>query len=428
MSSLLPGQSSMTRESVTAFSVDLVPQAPPDSHYGLRAACRADPEPNKIDLVIGAYRDDNGRPWILPAVRKAEKILYDDGDRTNEYLPIRGMPEFTSAAQRLILGPNSIAIQEGLACSVQTISGTGALHLGGLFLSKFLPRPTPPIYISSPTWDNHVRVFGNVSLPIRRYPYYLKSSNSIDFDGMMATLAAATRGSIILLQACAHNHTGLDLSGSQWLVVAQTIRSRGLLPFFDCAYQGFASGSLSQDNRAIRLFVEQGIELIIAQSFAKNLGLYGQRVGCFHFVAAPSPEAHGTVARVASQLALLQRSEISTPPIYGARIASIVLESPQLFADWEEDLRTMSGRIIDMRTALRHELEELKTPGYWNHITEQIGMFSFTGLSEEHVAELKSKWHIYMLADGRVSMAGLNWGNIKRFAHAIDDVVRRLQA
>jgi aspartate aminotransferase len=245
---------------------------------------------------------------------------------------------------------------------------------------------------------------------------------------MMSSLEAAEKGSIILLQACAHNPTGLDPTEFQWQGIAQVIRSRGLFPFFDCAYQGFASGSLSDDNFAIRYFVEQGIELVVAQSFSKNLGLYGQRVGCFHFVAAPGSNAQDVVARVASQLAVLQRSEISTPPIYGAKLASIVLNSEQLFKEWGEDLRTMSSRIIGMRRVLRHELERLQTPGEWNHITEQIGMFSFTGLSEAQVIELRHKWHVYMLKDGRVSMAGLNAGNINLFVRAVDDVVRRITA
>jgi aspartate aminotransferase len=244
---------------------------------------------------------------------------------------------------------------------------------------------------------------------------------------MMSSLKTAGRGSIILLQACAHNPTGLDPTESQWQEIAQVVRSRGLFPFFDCAYQGFASGSLSSDSFAIRHFVEQGIELIVAQSFAKNLGLYGQRVGCFHFVAAPGSNAQDVVARVASQLAVLQRSEISTPPIYGAKLASIVLNNEQLFVEWKEDLRTMSSRIIRMRQLVRQGLERLQTPGEWNHITEQIGMFSFTGLSEAQVRELRENWHIYMLEDGRVSMSGLNAGNIDHFVCAVDDVVRRTE-
>lgn len=214
---------------------------------------------------------------------------------------------------------------------------------------------------------------------------------------MLAALRAAPAGSIILLHACAHNPTGVDLTQDQWKQVAVIMRDRQLFPFFDCAYQGFASGDLARDAWAVRYFVDQGFELCVAQSFAKNFGLYGQRTGAFHFVSAPGPDAATANAHVASQLAILQRSEISNPPAYGARIASRVLNDPALFAEWEDDLRTMSGRIADMRTGLRQRLEAKGTPGSWAHITDQIGMFSFTGLSEQQVKLLRDKWHVYMV-------------------------------
>lgn len=248
----------------------------------------------------------------------------------------------------------------------------------------------------------------------------------MDFDGMVSALQTAAKGSVVLLHACAHNPTGVDPTEAQWRRIAAVMRDNGLIPFFDCAYQGFASGSVERDNFAIRHFVDQGFELVIAQSFAKNLGLYGQRAGALHFVAAPGPDAHEKVKRVASQLAIMQRSEISSPPIYGAKLTSIVLNDEELFAEWEDNLRTMSGRIIDMRTRLREELVRLQTPGKWDHITSQIGMFSFTGLNERQTLELRETWHVYMLSNGRISVAGLNTDNVKYFAEAVDDVVRRL--
>jgi aspartate aminotransferase len=244
---------------------------------------------------------------------------------------------------------------------------------------------------------------------------------------MLAALRAAPAGSIILLHACAHNPTGVDLTQDQWKQVAVIMRDRQLFPFFDCAYQGFASGDLARDAWAVRYFVDQGFELCVAQSFAKNFGLYGQRTGAFHFVSAPGPDAATANAHVASQLAILQRSEISNPPAYGARIASRVLNDPALFAEWEDDLRTMSGRIADMRTGLRQRLEAKGTPGSWAHITDQIGMFSFTGLSEQQVKLLRDKWHVYMTKNGRISMAGLNTNNLDYFAEAVDSVVRETQ-
>lgn len=283
-------------------------------------------------------------------------------------------------------------------CTLQTISGTGAVHLGGLFLSKFHPQH-PQVYVSNPTWANHHQIFDNIGLSVAKYPYFSPKTKGLDIDGMLATLRAALPGSVVLLHACAHNPTGVDPTQEQWKEIAAVIRERQHFPFFDCAYQGFASGDLARDAWAIRYFVEQGFELCIAQSFAKNLGLYGQRTGAFHFVSAPGAHATASNQNIASQLAILQRSEISNPPAYGARIASRILNDPQLFAEWEEDLRTMSGRIQEMRKGLRARLEAMGTPGTWDHVTNQIGMFSFTGLTETQVKILREKWHIYMVSD-----------------------------
>ena len=242
---------------------------------------------------------------------------------------------------------------------------------------------------------------------------------------MLSAIQSAPSGSIVLLHACAHNPTGVDPTKEQWKEIAKAVKAGQHFPFFDCAYQGFASGNLTQDAWCVQYFVSQGFELCIAQSFAKNFGLYGERAGAFHWVAGPGPQGQDTAKRIASQLAILQRSEISNPPAYGARIASIVLNSPELFAEWEEDLQTMSGRIIEMRKALQGHLEKMGTPGSWKHITSQIGMFSFTGLTEEQIAKIRSKWHVYMTKNGRISMAGLNTGNVEYFAKAVDDVVRQ---
>lgn len=371
------------------------------------------------------------------------------------------MPQYTSAAQKLILGADSPAIKDNRVllsptnlpqsrtnskkvASFQTISGTGAVHLGALFLSKFHPnqQPRPTVYLSDPTWANHNQIFTNVGLSIAKYPYFSAQTKGLDIEGMLSTLESAASGSIIVLHACAHNPTGVDPTPEQWKRIAQVVRAKGHFPFFDCAYQGFASGDLARDAWAIRYFIEQGFETCVAQSFAKNFGLYGERAGAFHFISAPSQAS--STPHIASQLAILQRSEISNPPAYGSRIASIILNDPQLFAEWEEDLRTMSGRIAEMRKSLRAGLEARKTPGSWTHITSQIGMFSFTGLSEKQVQILREKWHIYMVRshhlagynddandqqtkNGRISMAGLNTHNVDYVAEAIDSTVRETQ-
>ncbi|KAF2663934.1 aminotransferase class I and II [Microthyrium microscopicum] len=408
------------------FSVDVVPQAPEDPLFGLMAAYREDTSDKKVDLGIGAYRDNNAKPWILPVVKKADEIIHKDPEVNHEYLPIAGLAQFTSASQKLIVSGDSPAIKEGRITSLQTVSGTGAVHLGALFLAKFYQKvyPKTALYMSNPTWANHHQIFSNVGLSLQSYPYWHPQTRALDFDGMKASLESAPDHSIILLHACAHNPTGVDPTPEQWSSIATIMKRKSHFPFFDCAYQGFASGDLAKDNFAIRHFIEQGFELLIAQSYAKNFGLYGERAGCFHFVAAPSSDAGERTKRVGSQLAILQRSEISNPPAYGARIASLVLNDKALFSEWEANLRTMSGRIIDMRKALRGKLEDLKTPGKWNHITDQIGMFSFTGLTEGQVAKLRADGHIYMTKNGRISMAGLNTKNVEYVATQIDKVVR----
>ncbi|KAI1775740.1 pyridoxal phosphate-dependent transferase [Hypoxylon cercidicola] len=414
----------MAPPSATNFTAEVVPLAPEDPLFGLMRAYRADQDPKKVDLGIGAYRDDNAKPWVLPVVKKADETLRNDPELNHEYAPIAGIASFTSKAAELILGGvDSPAIKEKRVTSVQTISGTGAVHLGALFLARFYTG-SKKVYISDPTWANHNQIFSNVGIPIAQYPYFSKETKGLDFEGMKAALHGAPEGSIILLHACAHNPTGVDPTMEQWKEIAELLRVKKHFPFFDTAYQGFASGDLMRDNAAVRYFVDQGFELVVAQSFAKNFGLYGERAGCFHVVTAPAPDAESTIGRIASQLAILQRSEISNPPLYGARIASIVLNDPKLFAEWEENLRTMSGRIITMRKALRAKLEELGTPGTWNHITDQIGMFSFTGLTEPQVLKIRSDFHIYMTKNGRISMAGLNTKNVEYVAKAIDQIVR----
>lgn len=309
---------------------------------------------------------------------------------------------------------------------MQTISGTGAVHLGALFLARFY-KASRQVYVSNPTWANHHQIFRNVGLETVDYPYFDKKTRGLDFEGMKASIQAAPEGSIILLHPCAHNPTGVDPTLDQWKELATIIRSRKHFPFFDCAYQGFASGDLNRDAAAVHYFIEQGFELVVAQSFAKNFGLYGERAGCFHVVTGPGADAKATIGRIASQLAILQRSEISNPPLYGARIVATVLNDDALFKEWQGDLKTMSGRIIDMRQALRSKLESLATPGTWNHITDQIGMFSFTGLTEPQVQKLREEYHIYMTKNGRISMAGLNTNNIDHVATSINKVVSESQ-
>jgi len=400
-----------------------VPLAPPDSIFQLTAGYKADTFEKKVNLGVGAYRDNENKPWVLPVVKKASKILLNDETLDHEYLPILGLTSYTSAAAKLIIGAESPALtQENRVSSGQTISGTGANHLAALFLSRFYKwNGKPQVYISNPTWANHQAILRNVGIEPVNYPYYDPRTIGLDYDGLMNCLKTAPERSVFLLHACAHNPTGVDPTKEQWSAVADVMLEKGHYAFFDCAYQGFASGDLEQDAWAVRHFVERKVPLLICQSFAKNAGLYGERVGALHVVSKDEETAN----RVRSQLSVLQRSEISNPPSYGARLISLILNNAELYAEWRGDIATMAHRIIDMRKELyRHLTEVLKTPGNWDHIMNQIGMFSFTGLNPAQAKAMVEKAHIYMTGNGRISMAGLNTGNVGYVAESIDRAVR----
>ncbi|KAF9159756.1 Aspartate aminotransferase, cytoplasmic, partial [Actinomortierella ambigua] len=267
---------------------------------------------------------------------------------------------------------------------------------------------------------NHRAIFEGVGFPVKEYPYWNPATKGLDLEGMLATMEEAASGSIFLLHPCAHNPTGVDPTQEQWKQIAEVMQRKGHFTFFDTAYQGFASGSLDRDAWSVRYFVSRGIECFIAQSFSKNFGLYGERAGNLTIVA----KDEATRVRIESQIAKIQRAIISNPPAYGSRLVSLVLNDPELYKEWEGNLALMANRIIEMRKALFDELVRLGTPGTWHHIVDQIGMFSFTGLSTPQVRVLRDKYHCYLTDNGRISMAGLNTKNVKYFAAAVDDVVR----
>ncbi|KAJ3040055.1 Aspartate aminotransferase, cytoplasmic [Rhizophlyctis rosea] len=397
-----------------------VPLAPPDAILNLSALYKSDSDPHKINLGVGAYRDNDGKPWILPVVKRAEHILVNDPNVDHEYLPTAGLPSFTDAAAKLIFGADSAALKEKRVGAFQTISGTGACRIAADFLVRFRKAP---IYISNPSWANHKAIFTDAGLEIKEYQYWDPEKRGLAIDSMLATLKSAPEGSIILLHPCAHNPTGVDPTFEQWKTIAQVMKERNHFPFFDCAYQGFASGDLDRDAQAVRYFVDQGFEMVVTQSFAKNMGLYGERCGALSTVAKTEERAKAFV----SQCCKISRAAYSTAPGYGARIASTILNNPELYKQWVEELQTMSHRIMDMRDALFAALKELGTPGTWNHIVDQIGMFSYTGLNPKQVKTLQENYHVYLTENGRISMAGLNTGNVRRFAEAVDWVVRNVQ-
>ncbi|KAG0209536.1 Aspartate aminotransferase, cytoplasmic [Mortierella sp. GBA30] len=398
-----------------------VASAPEDIIFALTSAYKADSYPDKVNLGVGAYRTEDGKPWVLPVVKKADRVLVNDENLDHEYLPILGLEEFRKAATALILGSDSKAIAEGRAGSAQCISGTGAVYTGAQFLARhYSIKGGAVCYISKPTWANHRAIFEGVGIPVLEYPYWDPVSKNLDLKGMLGAMQSAPSGSIFLLHPCAHNPTGVDPTPDQWRQIADVMEAKGHFPFFDCAYQGFASGNLDNDAYSVRYFVHRGFELFVAQSFSKNFGLYSERAGNLTIVAKSAQ----IKSQIESQIAKAQRAVISNPPAYGSRIVSLVLSDKGLYKEWEQNLATMANRIIDMRRILFEELIKLGTPGKWNHIVDQIGMFSFTGLSAPQVKVLKEKYHVYLTDNGRISMAGLNSKNVKYFAHAVDDVVR----
>ncbi|KDN44729.1 putative aspartate aminotransferase, cytoplasmic [Tilletiaria anomala UBC 951] len=409
---------------------EAVPQAPADPIFQLTASFRADSFPQKVNLGVGAYRDDNGKPWVLPSIKAAKKVLLEDESIDHEYLSITGLNDFTLSAAKLILGKDSKAILEGRVSSVQTISGTGANHLGAVFLSKFYRFPAKKeIYLSNPTWANHKAIFNLAGINPTDYPYYNPQTIALDFEGFTGSLQSAPNGSAFLLHACAHNPTGVDPTKEQWSKIADIFGQKGHFAFFDCAYQGFASGDLDGDAWAVRHFVERrDIPVLVCQSFAKNAGLYGERIGALH-VVSPTKEQN---AAVFSQLSVIQRGEISNPPAFGARLVTMLLTDERLWKQWQEDVKTMSYRIIDMRKALYAALnDKLHTPPPkgakdWSHILKQIGMFTFTGLNPAQCKKMVETHHIYMTGNGRISMAGISSKNVEYVAKSIDDVIRTL--
>ena len=393
-----------------------VPQAPADPILSLTTGFKADKNPKKVNLGVGAYRDNDGKPYVFPVVRKAEAAIVANKALDKEYLPIDGLAEFNKGAQGVLFGWNSPLVGDARVASVQTLSGTGALRVVAEFLAKFRPGP---LYVSNPTWGNHNQVFASAGVQVRQYRYFDKKTKGLDIKGMIEDLETANPGSAVLLHTCAHNPTGVDPTEAQWQQIADVCKRRQLYPFFDTAYQGFTSGSLDKDAYGLRLFLAQGFEMVVAQSFAKIMGLYGERTGCLHFVCHDK----ATAGRVMSQVKIIVRCNYSSPPKHGARIAAAILNDVSLRQQWLDELVAVCARMNDMRAALRGAIEKKGVKGDWSHITTQIGMFSFTGLSVKQSEAMVKKHSIYMTKNGRISVCGITTKNVDHIAESIKDVV-----
>ena len=402
------------RRQARAFSMwSHVEMGPPDPILGLTEAFQKDTDAKKIGLQVGAYRGDDGKPLVLESVREAERRIYE-AKMNHEYAGIVGVADFNKLSLQFAYGADSAPIAEGRVAVTQTLSGTGACRLVGEFLSRFVGAGSP-IYLPNPTWGNHIPIMKDAGLEVRRYRYLDSKTNGLDFAGLMEDADAAPDGSPFMLHACAHNPTGVDPTEAQWNEISALMKRKQHKVFFDCAYQGFASGDATRDAHAIRQFVADGHSIMLSQSYAKNFGLYGERIGALSVVCADADEK----ARVESQLKILVRPMYSNPPVYGARIVAEVLGDPALRAQWTAECKAMADRIIEMRAALRSQLGAAGSKREWSHITSQIGMFAFTGLTEPEVLELRSKYHIYLTNDGRISMAGVTTGNVEYLASSI---------
>eukprot|EP00892_Ulva_mutabilis_P012093 jgi/Ulvmu1/9256/UM050_0005.1 len=393
-----------------------VDMAPPDPILGVSDAFKADDSPDKLNLGVGAYRTDDLQPYVLEVVKKAEKSMIEKGEN-KEYLPIQGLDAFRKATVELLLG-NSPAVAEGRVACLQSLSGTGSLRVGAAFIKAWLPGKT--VYLSNPTWGNHRNIFGDAGLEWKYYRYFDPASIGLDFAGMKEDLEAAPEGSVVVLHGCAHNPTGIDPTKEQWQEISDLCMKKQHIPFFDVAYQGFATGSLEEDAWAPRFFVEQGHEVMVSQSYSKNLGLYGERVGAINVVCNDKETADKSL----SQLKRIARAMYSNPPVHGARIVAEVVNEESMFDQWKAEMEMMSGRIMGVRKQLHDELSELYPERDWGFILSQIGMFSFTGMTPEQVGNMTNKWHVYMTKDGRISLAGLSSGKTKYLAEAINDSIR----
>ena len=392
-----------------------IEMAPRDPILGITEAFNADQHPEKTNLGVGVYYDDNGKVPLLGCVQKAESLLMEKlAPRT--YLPIEGLAAYDKAVQELVFGANSEVVTSKRAITAQAIGGTGALKLGADFLKRF--SPNAQVYISDPSWENHRALFESAGFVVNNYPYYDTTTKGVNFDGMLASLQSMPAGSIVLLHACCHNPTGADLTDQQWAQVIQVASERGLVPFLDMDYQGFGDG-INEDGKVVGMFAAAGGPLFVSNSFSKSFSLYGERVGALSIVAANAEEA----ARLMSQLKRVIRTNYSNPPMHGGQVVAMALATPELRKLWEEELAGMRVRIKAMRQALVDKLKAKAPQHNFDFVIQQRGMFSYSGLTKAQVERLKTEFSIYAVDTGRICVAALNSRNIDRVVDAIAKVL-----
>ncbi|MEF8713244.1 MAG: amino acid aminotransferase [Accumulibacter sp.] len=400
---------------MTASIFAAVEMAPRDPILGLTESFNADGRSTKVNLGVGVYLDGSGKVPLLAAVKLAEKARLE-AMPSRGYQPIDGLAAYNQNVQKLLFGADSALLAEGRVLTIEALGGTGALKVGADYLRRLLPEAT--VYLSDPSWENHRALFENAGFTVATYPYYDPATHGVDFAAMQAGLNALPAGSIVVLHACCHNPTGADLDEAQWRQVIDVIGARGLLAFVDIAYQGFADG-LGEDALALRLFVESGLQFLVASSFSKSFSLYGERVGALSVITANRDET----ARVLSQIKRIVRTNYSSPPTHGGAIVAAVLSSPELRRMWEEELADMRGRIRAMRLSLVDRLQGRGVGQDYSFVIRQRGMFSYTGLSVEQVDRMREEFGIYAVSSGRICLAALNTHNIDYVADAIAAVL-----
>lgn len=394
---------------------DVVKQAPDDPILGLNEEFKTDPRENKVNLSIGVYCTEEGKVPLLNVVDTAEKQMVAEG-APHTYLPISGVPALATGVQKLLFGEDSPIIKEKRAATVQSLGGTGALKVGADFLCDILEKPKA--VVSAPTWQNHVAIFEQAGFKVGSYAYYDKETGGIAFKKLIDDLKDLKKDTVVILHACCHNPTGVDLSLDQWKEVVKVCVKGKLIPFLDIAYQGFGDG-LEEDAASIREFAKAGIPFLVASSFSKSFSLYGERIGALTVVCNNQEEA----SRVMSKLKSCIRANYSNPPMHGGVIVAKVLSDPELLKVWHEDLKEMRVRIKQMRRALADELKAIGAKKDFEFMVKQKGMFSFSGLSPEQVQRLKDEFGVYAVKSGRFCIASLNTKNVKYTAKAIKEVL-----
>jgi aromatic-amino-acid transaminase len=386
-----------------------------DPILSLNEAYGKDPRTNKINLSIGIYFDDNGKIPMLPSVRAAElKVVESAGARP--YLPMEGAANFRTAVQHLLFGAEHAAVKAGRVVTLQTVGSSGGLKVGADFIKRYFPNTT--MLISDPSWDNHRAVFEGSGLTVKTYPYYNAATGGLRFEEMLAALKQAEEKSIVLLHACCHNPTGVDLTKEQWQQLVPVLKERNLIPFLDLAYQGYGDG-IEEDAYSVRLIADSGLSCFVANSFSKSMSLYGERCGALSVVCPDAAQA----VNVLGQLKAGIRRNYSNPPMHGGQIVATVLTDAALRPMWEAEVVAMRDRIQAMRRAL-HDVLVAKVPGRdFSYFLTQRGMFSYTGLSAEQCDRLKEEFGVYLVRSGRMCVAGLNTRNVEATASAMAAVL-----